>query len=561
MMRRASALLLTLAVLFSYYLPSHAASAPRGRIRVLLSEHQGKDRLSLGIYGSYLLNGQLSFQSGAELRLSSESGSILVFYEGAAYRAGNTLRLVRHALPEGRENGLRLEGSLRLMEGDLDITLEQGKLRPVLSIGIEDYLKGVVPYEMSDSFPIEALKAQAVAARTYALRGLRGDRDFDVYSSTMDQVYLGLDAENRNALKAVEETRGIALFFGKDLAACYYTASNGGQTESAFNAWGRERISYLLVKDDPYDAANPMSIWKSYRIPKDASQLDEQLRQMLIQALLPKLKEMGYLAQAEALSIDRIVGLTAEAPRHPEPSRLMTKLSFELMVSARSLKRPEQEAVLFSTANPNESSLVVQAEPAAMERLAKPIKLTLPIYPDLEKLMQLSINIKENETVEVQELADAFQIRFGRYGHGVGMSQRGAEWMASEHGKSYREILAFYYPGTTERKHELTPDPLPTLAQDYLTTPGPRPTATPKPTLVPLLVTPAPGQWVVQVTGIAKNSSLNLREEPSLSAKVIQPLFYGQQLLVVREEKDGWLKVSAEGIEGYVMASFTHKVE
>lgn len=541
--------------------PAGAASAPAGSIRVLLSDHQGSDQLSLSIYGSYLLNGHLSFQSGAELKLSSATGSILVYYEGAAYRAGERLVLKRYGLPEGQENGLRLEGSLRLMEGDLEVSLEQGKLRPILTIGIEDYLKGVVPYEMSDSFPLEALKAQAIAARTYALRSIRQDRDFDVYSSTMDQVYLGYDAGSRNAVRAIKETAGLALMYGKQFAECYYTASNGGQTESALNAWGRESIAYLLVKDDPYDAANPMSIWKTYRLPKAGGDIHPRLQELLMQALLPQLEKLGYAAAPDAVRIESVAGLQATHPRHQEPSRLMTRLQVELVVSARRMHAAEQEATLFSSPSPDAGSMLVQPEIGSWERLSQPVTVSLPIFPELEQLMQLSINIKENETVQVTEQDQAFEIRFGRYGHGVGMSQRGAEWMAQQHGKSYREILAFYYPGTSEQKHDAVPKPLASLDQAYLTTPGPKPTATPRPTLIPLNMTPAPGQYLVSVTGIARNSSLNLREGPSLSASILQPLFYGQQLLVLQEEADGWLKVAAEGIEGYVMASFVKRLE
>ena len=71
-------------------------------------------------------------------------------------------------------------------------------------------------------------------------------------------------------------------------------------------------------------------------------------------------------------------------------------------------------------------------------------------------------------------------------------------------------------------------------------------------------MTPGKGQWIVHVTGVARNSSLNLREEPNLTSEVIHRLLYGQQLLVLSEE-DGWLKVRADGIEGYVMASYTQR--
>ncbi|MBQ6803644.1 MAG: SpoIID/LytB domain-containing protein, partial [Clostridia bacterium] len=94
----------------------------------------------------------------------------MVYYEGMAMDAGKTLTLKRHSVEAGKENGLRFNGAYELHPGDLILSIQNRQLRPVLHAPVEEYLLGVVPYEMSDSFPIEALKAQAVAARTYAMK-------------------------------------------------------------------------------------------------------------------------------------------------------------------------------------------------------------------------------------------------------------------------------------------------------------------------------------------------------------------------------------------------------
>lgn len=513
------------------------AEAGSGLIRVLLSEASQSNQMVLRIFGNYLVNGSLSFQRGARLKISCESGSLMLYYEGSVYRAGEEIRLRRYAAAEGEENGFRLEESLNLMEGDLGVSIRQGRLWPVLHIGIEDYLKGVVPYEMSDEFPLEALKAQAITARTYALRSLRSDRDFDVYDSTMDQVYKGYDPDKPLAMRAISETSGLCLVYGRQLAQCFYTASNGGQTESALNAWGRESIAYLIIKDDPYDLENPMSIRKSYKLPKQGDGIAEPVKSYLLAALAKEMEGLGYSGDADKVRIDEITGLQAVKPRYQEGSKLYTQLAFEMMVSGA--KRTSSGT-------------------GAVKRLKEPVALQLPYYPELERLMALSINISENEVLEVTEEKGQFVVHSGRYGHGVGMSQRGAEWMAGQYGKSYRDILSFYYPGTSEKHYDTLAPALQPLHADFLTTPGPRPTATPRPTLIPQSMTPGKGQWIVHVTGVARNSSLNLREEPNLTSEVIHRLLYGQQLLVLSEE-DGWLKVRADGIEGYVMASYTQR--
>ena len=167
------------------------------------------------------------------------------------------------------ENGLRIGDVEGLYEGDLSITVRDGALRLVLSIYIEDYLKGVVPYEMSDSFPIEALKAQAIAARTYALRRRTSSRDYDVYDNTNDQVFRGYNAQYTNAARAVEETAGIVGTYNGQLSECFYSASNGGQTDLYVNAFsGDEDYGYLDMRDDPYDLANPQSRVKTASVPK-----------------------------------------------------------------------------------------------------------------------------------------------------------------------------------------------------------------------------------------------------------------------------------------------------
>lgn len=508
-------------------------------IRVLLTEESKSNQMDLSIFGSYLVNGSLSFQTGAKLKISCESGGLMLYYEGSIYRAGEGLQLRRHAAKEGEENGFRLGEDLILIEGDLLVSVKEGRLWPVLHIGIEDYLKGVVPYEMSDEFPLEALKAQTIAARTYALRALRSDRDFDVYDSTMDQVYKGYDPEKPLAMRAIEETRGICLTYGKQLARCFYTASNGGQTESALNAWGRESIAYLIVKDDPYDLENPMSIQKSYKLSKAGDGILEPLKSYLLDALSGEMERLQYSGAPDQIRIDEVMSVRLDKPRFAEESQVYDQIAFQLRVSGRRLS------------GDGSGKLVL---------LPYPIILRLKYFPDLEGLMDLSINISENETLSIKEEPDQFVITSGRYGHGVGMSQRGAEWMAIHYGKTYRDILAYYYPGTAEKLYDTMAPMLQPLHADFLTTPGPKPTATPRPTLIPQSVTPAPGQWIVHVTGVARNSSLNLRAEPNLSSEVIQRLLYGQQVLVLSEE-DGWLKVRADGVEGYVMASFTVKEE
>ncbi|MHC1786200.1 MAG: SpoIID/LytB domain-containing protein [Christensenellales bacterium] len=533
---------------------------------MLLGTLPGAQQIEIGIYGSYLLNDDLSFQRGTTLKALAQDGTLMVFYEGLVYRAGSKITLLRYGADAGMENGLRLDQGLNLHEGDLHVTLQGGAIRAVLHIGIEDYLKGVVPYEMSDSFPAEALKAQAVSARSYALKSLSQKDDFDVHDNTMDQVYRGFDATHVQALDAIRQTKGMALVYDRNLAQAYYTASNGGQTESAFNAWGREHLPYTRLTPDPYDLENPASQTRSCFVRrqwKASSEADIALEAQLKAALVPPLGAQGYDTSPEHIKIDVIQGLEAVAPRFGADSLLMTKLRFELRISARKPMAQEAESSLFSV-SPTASMPTDSQAPGEtwgpMTRLEQIVKVELPIFPGLEQALGLSINAKDNEIIRITASEEGFTLRSGRYGHGVGMSQRGAEWMAATYGWNYRQILHFYYPGTQLEAFQTGTLQRPLLLPAFLSTPGPRPTATPRPTLIPLQASPAPEQWLVEVTGIAANSSLNLRSQPSLSSSILYQLFYGQRLLVEARTDDGWLKVAAGEVEGYVMESFVKRL-
>ncbi|MDD3109587.1 MAG: SH3 domain-containing protein [Eubacteriales bacterium] len=177
-------------------------------------------------------------------------------------------------------------------------------------------------------------------------------------------------------------------------------------------------------------------------------------------------------------------------------------------------------------------------------------------FPDVEAALNLSINRNPNELVYVEKLNGGFRILFTRYGHGVGLSQRGAEWMAATYGWDYQKILRFYYPGTELREVDTSyslPEP---IGRDYLTTPGPAPTPTPRPTLMPVDPQRAHGKLIARVTEIPINSSLNLRAEASLNSEIIMRLFFGQELVVVEQYEDGWLLVETNVIKGYVREEF-----
>lgn len=144
--------------------------------------------------------------------------------------------------------------------GRLNVSSD-GKLVQVIdTVGLESYLKGVVPAEMPSSWPPEALKAQAVAARSYALANVTAGRPFDLYGDTRSQVFGGVKAENAVTSAAVDATKGQVVLYNGKVANTLFFSTSGGRTASALESTGLA-VPYLVPVADPYDTASPYHDW------------------------------------------------------------------------------------------------------------------------------------------------------------------------------------------------------------------------------------------------------------------------------------------------------------
>ena len=128
------------------------------------------------------------------------------------------------------------------------------------AVGLEQYLRGVVPAEMPSDWPPEALKAQAVAARSYALANLAKGRPFDLYGDTRSQVYGGIAAESPAASAAVAATSGEVVLYRGTVADTLFFSTSGGRTASALESTGTA-VPYLVPVSDPYDVLSPYHDW------------------------------------------------------------------------------------------------------------------------------------------------------------------------------------------------------------------------------------------------------------------------------------------------------------
>lgn len=485
-----------------------------GMIRVKLTRLGSPSSITMKATCDYYLSSNPSVRvaAGSTMKVSVASGNLSLTVGESTVALGGAAHLMRSK--SGNYGVQFIAPSLsNLFCGDLFFYASGSTITTILNIYIENYLYGVVGYEISPSSGIEALKAQAVAARNYALRqkSARVSSSYDVTDSTSDQVFKGYNASSSyaNVVKAVDATKGGVLYYGNALAACYYSASNGGQTESTRNVWGG-KLAYSVVKDDPYDYESS-GTKKTAAIKKNASGLHADLKNALITGMAGQLAAAGCSTAAGDIEINAIESITPCNPKYAEPSRLYKTLTFKLKVTGKT---------------------------SAGESRTGMVSVDIPTYGAFESWYSLSINSSDNETVWVAETEDTFQVRFMRNGHGVGMSQRGAQVMAKNYDMTVADILQFYYPGTSPKRLSLED-----TTQD---------TAAPEPT--------PPALEVIATARL--NEKANLYASASTEGTVTATLAAGATVDVYAVQ-NAWAAVGSSGKYGFiqtdVLADFTLK--
>ena len=250
--------------ILGHYYQGTDLSRTRGRsVRVLL--RQGSSQTVCGATRVRAANGRrVRLSTSRRYSLSRSSGNRLKLYDASARRTrarlaapvsvtgGSTVCLRGTA-----ENGLR-DGKYR---GTMVIDREGSRVRAINRVNLEHYLYGVVPAEMPTSWPIEAVKAQAVAARTYALKRLLPGRDYNLFADTRSQVYRGLAAETDRGIQAVKATRRLAVTYRGDLADTFFFSTSGGRTAGNEEIWNSAPVPYLRSVEDPHDNLSPVHTW------------------------------------------------------------------------------------------------------------------------------------------------------------------------------------------------------------------------------------------------------------------------------------------------------------
>lgn len=237
-------------ILSFYYPGTEIGTAPSTTIRVLLAESR---RLTLG--------------SRAPFRLVQANGASAVLAAGhdvvtAHGLGGRPLAFPLRLLPQGAP--LMLGGNA--FRGTFEVVLAGTELQLVDSLPLEQYVADVVSVENPAYWPQEALRAQAIASRSYALASTRPSASFDVYADNRSQNYRGLRKEYPSATGAASATRGQVLLYNGAIVPAFFTAANGGMTSNTDGIWEGPSQPYLLSRPDPFDARSPDANWGPVKV-------------------------------------------------------------------------------------------------------------------------------------------------------------------------------------------------------------------------------------------------------------------------------------------------------
>lgn len=297
-------------------------------------------------------------------------------------------------------------------------------------IPLEQYLYGVLPYEISPKWPIEAQKAQAVAARNYAMTNLNKHKKhgFDVCNTIDCQVYAGANVEAALSNSAVDLTSGTYLKYNGKLANTVYHSNSGGRTENSENIW-TSAVPYLIGVDDPYSIGSPNDVWS---VGFTAAQLTQKL--------LAKKYDIGDVTDVtvEQYSVNgRALKTTFTGTKG--------KVSFDKDKIRSLFTDSEVKTNYFTIVKPG--GIPIASADGINNFMSSSLYVasasgTSPIAASSGLIVS-----DGTLTATLQGGGNVYQFNGKGWGHGVGMSQWGSKKMA-EQGYTYEQILTHYFQNT-----------------------------------------------------------------------------------------------------------------
>ncbi len=362
---------------------NHSVSASREPlIRVLISKNKNlrirSDRsIPLIIKGQKFSNKKIK-----GLTVKKENNRTSLFFDKNKQKIYDLKNKVKFVVQSSDGRGIwvgqkRYSGILNLLVLDSEILV-------INILGIEKYLSSVVGSEMPAKWPLEALKAQAIASRTYALKQ-KGNPIYDIDSTQQNQVYNGLESRTYKTARAVRSTRSLVLTYKNKLINALFHSSSGGMTENSQDVWKNEYPYLSSVKD--FDRNNPKLKWK------------KKFSSSELQELFP---ETGGIKKIEILNLTntgRVKNL-----------KIFGKYGSDQISGVDIRKRMNLNSTFMRF-----------------------------------KFIEENKNISDNENPKIS-IEKKLIVKGLGSGHGVGMSQWGAKYMASK-GQKAERILKHFYKG------------------------------------------------------------------------------------------------------------------
>lgn len=508
------------------------------KVRVLISQRNHSES-TVRIYGSYAVhdaagNALFIAQDEAAYTVKAENSAVSLYsafgtllYSGASvsfkeFESGHANNCVKvDSVSMGNKD------TDRTYRGDLNIyyfdktgsySKRWAGLYLVNNVYIEDYIQGVVAAEMgkenkqnqAKGWPVEAQKAQAVAARTFAMNKTRSSLVFDVYDTSKSQAYFGITDWCKAAVQA---TAGQILYYDNKVLRVHYTGTNGGDTEVTANYWGEgeKGCGKESVREDVYDLMVSGKDYVEYaEIPVNYNASNKYVKSLVANVLIPNLTASGYAVSSAAyqsLSISVPKCTIASCTHHNRSSMTADQVcnhfcSVDIVFYGVTINGTQQIGTV--STNVGEKDFYVD----------RPLE-----FFDTGKLKYYWL--KENVTNGV---VTSYTIRHARNASGTGLSQYGAKYRALE-GHKYDAILDFYFPQSS----------IDSLASDIS-----RPAIQAKPSV----------RYDARVLG----NDARVFSQKSAAADAIATIQAGNTVFV--DEISGkWAHVSCGSVSGYIAAS------
>ena len=465
-------------IVIAFILCSAASEAFSGNVSILIQNKVSSGTLSGNDFSITDSTGNSTKLSGS---YNIQQNGLDIYVAGAVM----TLPAVVESTAPLSWNGTPYRGSLKIQSSQLNFAV-------INTVDVESYIKGVVRSEMSPSWHIEALKAQAVVARTYTASAIGKHGDFDLCATTHCQVYKGMKAETANINEAVTETSGKILTWNGRPASVFYHTDSGGMVTASSMVWGSD-IPYLTVKAEPIQYSGPNTNWQcSISMSEIENKLasgginvgsissltpitrDESQRVLSLEIVgsVGRLNISGHRFRS-LVGSDKIRSTMFEFDGVGVPVAQITvpaQAKADSRTTLQSKKKSPMKIDKSKMPSGSEDKLVwltkhnVFSTRELMEMLSRPDKIDYyvkvgmaridgrSLAPESSELRPAPVVIPSvsavlNKMSNNSAAGDIVTIQGRGWGHGVGLSQWGAKTLA-ENGWLYADILAHYFPGT-----------------------------------------------------------------------------------------------------------------